>query len=58
MKFNIDISGVEQQRYNSIKTKGEYLEINILVGTDKEQCDGHDRKNTSSNNCNAQDRTN
>ena len=36
MKFNIDVGGMEQQRYNAIKDKGEYIEVNILIGTEKE----------------------
>ena len=33
----IDVQGMEKQRYNSIKESGEYLELNVLIGTENEK---------------------
>ena len=32
----VDLNEMEKQRYASIKRKGEYMELNILIGTEKE----------------------
>lgn len=37
---NIDINQLEKQRYDAIKKTGNYLELNILIGTDDETLDG------------------
>ena len=37
MKINVDIDGMEQQRYDAIKKSGKYLELDILIGADKEK---------------------
>lgn len=34
--FEIDINGLEKQRYDSIKNSGKYLELNILIGSETE----------------------
>lgn len=35
MEFDINnINEMERQRYNTIKEKGEYIEVNILIGSD------------------------
>lgn len=40
MEFDkINISEMEKQRYNSIKEKGKYLELNVLVGGENESID-------------------
>lgn len=44
MKFSIDINEMEQQRYNAIKRKGEYVELDILIGVDDNEFKGHTGK--------------
>lgn len=40
MEFDkIDIIEMEKQRYNSIKEKGKYIELNVLVGGEDESID-------------------
>ena len=36
MDYDIDIQGMEQQRYDTIKKSGKYLELNVLIGTEKQ----------------------
>lgn len=37
MEFHsIDIPGMEKQRYKAIKRTGEYVELNILIGTEED----------------------
>lgn len=41
MEFDsIDIPEFEKQRYKSIKNSGKYIEMNILIGAEKEKFDG------------------
>ena len=44
MKFSININEMEQQRYNAIKRKGEYVELDILIGVDDSEFRGHTGK--------------
>ena len=38
MEFhNIDIPEMEKQRYQAIKRTGEYVELNILIGTENDE---------------------
>lgn len=40
--MEIDIEEMERQRYNSIKKSDKYLELNILIGEEKEEFEnGH-----------------
>lgn len=41
MEFNVDVEEMEKQRYKAIKEKGEYIEVDILIGTDNDELDGH-----------------
>ena len=41
MEYNVDIDEMERQRYNSIKKSGKYIELNIIIGAEKEKFDGH-----------------
>lgn len=34
--MEIDIQGLEKQRYDAIKKTGKYLEFNVLIGTEDE----------------------
>lgn len=34
MEFDVDMGELEQQRYNEIKKKGKYLELDILIDAD------------------------
>jgi len=40
MEIN-DINEFEQQRYNNIKKSDKYVEVNIIVGAEKEHFYGH-----------------
>lgn len=40
MEFNIDAAEMERQRYKAIKEKGKYIEVNILIGTEKDNYEG------------------
>lgn len=45
MKFDkIDVNKMEQQRYDNIKKKGEYIELDILIGTEKDDFGGRKGK--------------
>lgn len=44
MEYNIDVSEMERQRYHEIKSKGEYIEVNILIGTERDNFKGHNGK--------------
>ena len=38
MEFhNIDVPEMEKQRYQAIKRTGEYIELNILIGTENDE---------------------
>ncbi|MDE6946245.1 MAG: hypothetical protein K2P14_03560 [Anaeroplasmataceae bacterium] len=39
MELDVNINELEQQRYNAIKETNEYIEINILIGKEKEKLD-------------------
>ena len=39
-KYEVDVDELERQRYDNIKKSGEYLELDILIGTEKEEYNG------------------
>ena len=45
MKFDeINVNKTEQQRYDDIKKKGKYVELDILIGAEKDEFEGHTGK--------------
>lgn len=45
MKFDeINVNKMEQQRYDDIKKKGKYVELDILIGAEKDEFEGHTGK--------------
>jgi hypothetical protein len=44
MDFNTIEDEMERRRYNAIKKSGKYIELNILIGVEKEKFDGHTGK--------------
>ena len=45
MKFDeINVNKTEKQRYDDIKKKGKYVELDILIGAEKDEFEGHTGK--------------
>ena len=57
--YDIDIHEMERQRYNSIKTSGENIELNVLIGVEDEEENGVSAKSpvisTCMHNCGPQE---
>ena len=43
-EIDVDANELERQRYDAIKKSGEYLELKILIGTEKDSYKNHEGK--------------
>lgn len=49
--MEFDIPEMEKQRYENIKKSGEYIELDILIGTESKSVDGYTRKTPVISSC-------